>query len=866
MGDRHTRHDNVAVSGVDVSADRYRRVAEYSTDVIAVQDSGGVCVYISPAVATVVGWQPEDVIGRQLTDFFHPGDEERLAEFSEHFTAGSATDDKIVHRVRRPDGSYVWLESTAHAVLDSEGRLVETYHIGRDVTARVAAEQALKRHVTFQSLVMSVSARFVSLAEDAAEGTVRSMLAEAGEILGVDTAFLYLTEKTAVAPVHIWPSDGRADLAHAVISHPAVVDALAEDGAVADPTSVPGPLADLGISSYAVVPVRSDGVALGAIGFAAYDADHAWVDEELRLLRTLADVTASMLMRLRSEHNLRASEERLQALMSHSSDAVMIVAPDNSIVYASPSVERLTGKSAQHLSTLSDVTRLVVDEDLSSLRASIAESVGSHGTTVRTMFRVRRDDGTIVNVHATLRNLVKDPAVGGTVINVRDVTERYEYEQRLIDQSRRDDLTGLANRYAFMEALERALSNPRQDGSKVAVLFVDLDRFKLFNDSKGHAAGDKMLTDAAGRLQELVRSHDLVARFGGDEFVVLCHGVSGRAEAERVAHRVSKAMTRPFHVNGESLFLTASIGVSIASDGTNVSDLVREADMAMFTAKQSGRNQVVLFTDSMAAESERRLAVETELRRAVERGEFKLVYQPIVDLKTGKMTTAESLLRWDHPERGRLGPYEFLGVAEETGMIELIGAWVLAEACRQMSEWKRTSPDLEDVRMHVNVSARQLVQPSFLTTVRNVLAGTGIDPSAVCFEITESILVSGEAAADALLALQELGISISIDDFGTGHSSLTYLRKFAVSVVKIDKSFVDGLCTDENDAAIVAAVINLSHTLGIKVVAEGVEDECQLRKLIDLGCDYAQGYLLGRPMDPERLAQSPLLSESLPIT
>jgi len=425
---------------------------------------------------------------------------------------------------------------------------------------------------------------------------------------------------------------------------------------------------------------------------------------------------------------------------------------------------------------------------------------------------------------------------------------------RANEQLLRDPLTGLASRTVLSERLRIALDRSRRNRLMTAVLFIDIDRFKLVNDSLGHSAGDRLLVVLADRLRGAIRRTDTAVRFGGDEFVVLCEEVRDARAALQVAERVADSLRAPVMTGGHELTMTVSIGIALsAGDVRDPEDLVRDADAAMYRAKQAGRSRCELFDDEMRERVLHQLAVEHDLRRAIERDELVLHYQPEVDLPSGTVAGVEALVRWRHPERGLIAPDDFIPVAEETGQIVGIGEWVLMEACRQGAAWKARRGSRELV-MRVNVSPRQLDDPGFVDAVARALADSGLEPRDLCLEITESALIRDlDRGSEVLRRVRALGVLLALDDFGTGHSSLTYLRRLRVDVLKIDREFLRGLDSREDDQAIVAAIIGMARALGLTVTAEGVERQSQLAKLHELRCDAAQGFLLARPALPAEI-------------
>jgi diguanylate cyclase (GGDEF)-like protein/PAS domain S-box-containing protein len=442
-----------------------------------------------------------------------------------------------------------------------------------------------------------------------------------------------------------------------------------------------------------------------------------------------------------------------------------------------------------------------------------------------------------------------------SLILAHDVTERHALQERLAYQAFHDDLTGLPNRALLRDRIEHALASGCRDGSRVAVLFLDLDGFKVVNDSLGHAAGDELLAAVAARLQTCVRPGDSVARLGGDEFAVLLVEDRDDRAADVVASRALEAFRAPFDLDGRQVVVSASIGIATGSPVDATADtLLRDADAAMYAAKWSGSARAQRFEPSMHARALERLELSGDLRLALGRDELVVHYQPVVDLGTGEVEGIEALIRWDHPTRGLVPPISFVPLAEELGLIIPIGRWVLETACRQAARWIETGVLAPGVAVCVNVSARQLHDDALVQHVADALAVSGLDPASLVLEITETALVQDvEVASVRLAALKALGVRVAIDDFGAGYSSLDYLRRFPVDVLKIDKSFVDGVATGEQGRALVQAIVDLGTSLRLLLVAEGIEEEDQLAELQATGCTSGQGYLFARPADAASL-------------
>jgi diguanylate cyclase (GGDEF)-like protein/PAS domain S-box-containing protein len=526
----------------------------------------------------------------------------------------------------------------------------------------------------------------------------------------------------------------------------------------------------------------------------------------------------------------------------------MILGADGTIEYESPAVERVLGFNAQERIGGSAFDALHPD-DRAWGEALLADLVGSPGAMATGEFRIKHHDGSWRWIEAVGKNLFDDPAVGGIVVNYRDITSRKTLEDELRHQAFHDSLTGLANRALFTDRLEHALSLSSRGPHELAVLFVDLDDFKTINDSLGHGEGDAILVSVAERLRGALRSSDTLARMGGDEFAVLVEDPATASEPTVVANRVMSVLQAPFAQGGKELFVHASIGVAVqTSHGLTAEELLRNADVSMYIAKRKGKNRVEVFEPSMHAEALARLALKGDLQRAMERGEFFLLYQPVLDLATLEIVGVEALLRWRHPERGVVGPLTFIPVAEETGLIIELGRWVLLEACRQAVAWDLATSS-RPLTMNVNVSGRQVAEPGFVAEVAQILVDTALDPTRLVLEFTEGVLIQDtEATMATLRDLKTLGLRLAIDDFGTGYSSLSYVRQFPIDILKIDRSFVASMADGPDETALLESILNLSDTLHLETVAEGIENAVQLSELQNLGADLGQGFLFAKPL------------------
>ncbi|MGH9002042.1 MAG: putative bifunctional diguanylate cyclase/phosphodiesterase, partial [Acidimicrobiia bacterium] len=567
-----------------------------------------------------------------------------------------------------------------------------------------------------------------------------------------------------------------------------------------------------------------------------------WDDDDRFALEAVASVASTAL----SQASLY---ERLHTITGSLAEGVIALDPAGRIDFVNPAVAAILGWDPEAVIGRHPHAVLHAHERSGAAGCPLAAPLVVGRTSTRADDLFTCSDGTLLSVSYTTSPVLRDGASVGAVIAFHDVSERKTFERQLTHQAFHDALTGLPNRALFLDRIGHAQARAARSAARFAILFIDLDRFKLVNDSLGHHAGDELLVQVADRLRGCLRPGDTLARFGGDEFVALLEDLDDEAAAVSVTERLLADLAGPFTVAGRDLAVTASIGVVVGDgSGDNADETLREGDVAMYRAKARGKACYEVFRPDAEAGDRRRLDVEIELRGALERGELELHYQPVVDIVSGDIVGAEALLRWDHPERGFVPPGEFIPMAEETGLILELGAWVLDEACRQTRRWLDTHPHLGAFVTSINLSPRQFRQPDLADQVAAALTRAGLDPHHLCVEVTEGVMVDNvDAAILALHRLRRLGVSVSIDDFGTGYSSLSYLKSFPIDYVKIDRSFIRGLGHERVDSEIVTSVIRLAGAIGLRTVAEGVETDDQLERLRALGCSLAQGYLIARP-------------------
>jgi diguanylate cyclase (GGDEF)-like protein/PAS domain S-box-containing protein len=556
----------------------------------------------------------------------------------------------------------------------------------------------------------------------------------------------------------------------------------------------------------------------------------------LVVLRQLLTVRENV--RLLADHAARQNEARFRSLVQHSSDVIIVTRADGTVRFVSPSAARVFGYDPSEM-LRQTVTELLHPDDRDRAATFFRQAAEAPGVTGPVEWRFRQPDGSWLHAEILATNLLRDATVKGVVLNTRDVSERRRLEEQLTHQAFHDPLTGLANRALFRDRVSHALALAQRRGSPVTVLFLDLDDFKTVNDSLGHAEGDRLLMAAAERFLACARSADTVARLGGDEFAILIEGADGQ---DGLSDRLAAAMSHPFSLSGNQVRVTASIGVASASHNDRADDLLRNADMAMYAAKRRGKGRAETYESRMYADIRERLDLEAALRAAIERHELTLFYQPIVNLKSGGIHGVEALLRWEHPQFGRLLPQHFIPLAEETGLIVQLGSWVLGEACRQLQVWRAANPQLS-LAVSVNISGRQLQGSGLADALRQTLTSSGVEPSSVVLEITESVLMQQtDAVLERLQQLKGLGVRLAIDDFGTGYSSLSYLQRFPIDILKIAKPFVEEVGQGADRSALARAIIGLGDTLKLQTIAEGIERAEQRAALIELGCTLGQGH------------------------
>jgi diguanylate cyclase (GGDEF)-like protein/PAS domain S-box-containing protein len=755
--------------------------------------------------------------------------------------AAAAADGEIA----LPDGKKRYVAASVTLVRDGLGRPNGFRGVVRDVTERKRAEQ-------LQSALYRIGETAGAVREmDAFYAAIHAIV---GELMDARNFYIALRDEASRTIGFPYFVDEADPVPPRVKSGKSLTEYVIRTGqpllaapAVFEDLRARGEIELLGAPSldWLGVPLKRGEAAFGVLAVQSYSEQVRFTEGDRDILTFVAQHVASALERKRAVDALRESEIRFRTLAETAPCAIFIY-QDSEIRYVNAVAAETSGYAPEELLRMS-FWDLVHPEFHEPLRERGFARQRGDAVPLRSEFKIltKGREERWLDFSTGLIEFAGETAVLGTAF---DVTERRRADEQIKALAYHDPLTGLPNRLLFADRLSLAVAQAHRLKHKLAVLFLDLDGFKVINDSLGHSFGDRLLAAVAERLHACLREGDTVARQGGDEFTLLLPGIPGSEEAARVAEKIQDALRLPQTVDGRELFVTASLGISLyPEDGEDAETLVKNADVAMYRAKEQGRNRYELFTPGLNARALERLATENELRRALAHGEFVVHYQPLVDLETGRIPGVEALLRWQHPVRGLVGAGEFVALAELTGILVPIGPWILRTACAQAREWQaRGHPGL---RVSVNLSARQLQQSDLVRQVRTTLDETGLDAGFLELEIAETIAMQGaEAAKVTLSRLKALGVRISIDDFGIGHASLTALRSLPIDALKIDRSFVRNVTSDPAVAVIAESVIDLAHALGLQVVAEGVETEEQRVFLAAHRCDRMQGHLFSQPV------------------
>ena len=775
----------------------------------------------------IVGYTAEELQGKPFLDLTDPQVKEQNLRVFQEMIAGKIDTFVLEKRYRRKDGAWVWVEVTGSVIRDDTGHpqlmagIVDDISDRKRIEAeRQQVEQALRESERSLTTLISNLPGYVYRVANDSNYTAEFISEGVFAITGYrQTEYLFDRTISCGQEIHADDRDSVWEIVQqALVQH--------------QPYEC----------EYRIITKTGDLKWVWERGQGIFDDDGTL----LHLEGFVTDVSE----RKQAETALRESEERFRLVTENMSDLVCLHSPDGRYLYVTPSSQLLLGYRPEELIG-TDPYGLFHPEDRDRIRQQSHQRVLA-GNLMAITYRMQTKSGAFIWLETITKPILDD---SGQVIHLqtisRDVTDRVRVEERLRHDTRHDTLTNLPNRNFLMERIDLALKRTRRyPSSQFALLFLDLDNFKVINDSLGHLAGDQLLIYVADKLLGFIRATDLAARLGGDEFVILLEDITNLEEAIRVADRIGEDLRLPLMLNGREIVVSTSIGiVGSSSLHQRPDDLMRDADIAMYRAKASGRARYAIFDPSMHLQAMQRLHLESDLRRAIERQEFVLYYQPIVALDNQQITGFEALIRWQHPQRGLISPQDFIGVAEETGMILPIGQWVLETACHQLATWQRQLPPHMPLKMGVNLSPEQLQDPNLMPQLDQLLSTTAIQAQSLVLEITESVLIQNFNSSRALLMeAKSRGLSISIDDFGTGYSSLSYLHQLPVDALKIDRAFLQEMEQESKHHTIVETILALSHLLGLAAIAEGIETPLQATWLQALGCKFGQGYWFSKPV------------------
>ncbi len=835
---------------IQTSENLYKGIVEDQTELICRFLPNGTLTFVNDAYCRYFNLSKEQLIGHTFIPLIPEEDQLIVNQYIEKL----GVENPILtceHRVYDPQGNICWHQWTDRVIFDKKGEIIEFQAVGRDITLLKQIEgeliklnnqleqrvkqrtQQLEKEIEerklveiqlrnsknqYQKLVEGLPAMIYTFSSKKG-GIYYSPFVRA--VLGYDLEYLYQNPWTWQNLIH------PEDLPKVV----SIIEKFAKNGSF-------------------------------EIEYRMKDAQGKWhwiydksigkrLDNDEIIIEGLAiDITD----RKQLEQELMETKNRFQRAVFNAPFPIIIHAEDGEVIQINQAWTDITGYTHEDIPTINDWTEKAYQEDKNVVNLLIDQLYKLDHKVENGEFTINTKRGDLRIWNFSSAPLGKLPDQRRLVISTAmDITQRKQIEDQLIYDAFHDSLTGLYNRNLFKERVEQCLKlSKREPDYLFAILFIDIDRFQIINDSLGHQIGDNLLVAIAQRLEKTVRSSDTLARLGGDEFTILLDPIKNIKEATVIAERINYELTLPFYLERKEIITSASIGIAFSSTGYQEwSDLLRDADLAMYRAKEKGKSRYEIFDPLMYIEISRFLEVETNLRLALERKEFILYYQPIVDLKINKLAGFEALVRWKHPNQKLLSPYEFIPIAEETGLIIPLGEWILLEACLQMKLWQLKFPCAENLKVSVNLSGKQLQQKDLIETIDHILEKIDFNPYNLKLEITESILLDNqETAIDILKEIRKRNIQVSLDDFGTGYSSLSYLHRFPINTLKIDKSFVQRISETGENIEIVQAIINLAQTLEMDVIAEGIETNIHLEKLKLLNCEYGQGYYFSRPLPP----------------
>jgi diguanylate cyclase (GGDEF)-like protein/PAS domain S-box-containing protein len=792
---------------LDAGEARYRVVTDSATDAIITTDETGLILFVNQSAENIFGYRADELVGEKLNKLLsEPSHRALRVKMKRYITGKRNNAGRAVEILARHKDGHEFLIETTFGEYNSDGIRVFTAVV-RDITERKIAEEALRKSEEYHNLF--------KLANDA----IIILEPETGIVLDVND---YACKMYGYSREEFIGQSFK--------------DNFSGDRHFAGSSDREA------IESFETVHYQKNGTPVNIL----INSSIIEFEGKPAIMNINRDVTS----RIKADNALRESEYKLRMLVENMSEGVIHLDLNDRIIFINKRFCEMSGYREEELIGQNASTLLLDDEGVKIVEK--ANQRGRQGISENYELQLRTAQGKVIwSLVGAVPMINSDGQVIGSMSVHTDITERKRAEEQLIYNALHDALTGLPNRALFLEHLRRALGHSPRRKKTFAVLFLDFDGFKLINDSLGHMEGDSLLKMIARRLESLLRGDDVVARLGGDEFTILLDDLKDSKDAYFVVERIQDILKEPFILGGREVFISASIGIALRDKKYKTpEEMLRDADIAMYRAKSSGKGRHEIFSREMHEQVSNRLRLETELRLALERNEFTVFYQPIMQIDNNQLIGFEALVRWFHPERGQIMPGEFIPIVEETGLIVPLGEWILRESCRQVRDWQRRWPSRSDITISVNLSCKQFMQPDLVGRVAAILKETGLEARFLRLEVTEShVMENSDVAITIMNRLRELGVQLSIDDFGTGYSSLSYLQRLPINYLKIDRSFINLMNSKHENGEIVRAIVMLAKNLNMQVIAEGIETEDQAQKLISLDCPFGQGYFYFKPAD-----------------